>query len=260
MKKLIVICLIAVFAVQSCTRQDADMKNYTEQKSFDSFEGIKVCRLMKVKIVKGNEYGVKTTVPERYAESLSVTVDPENNLVIDIHVSGDGIKKKRSGTFEAEITCPSFSRIVAGDITHVEVLSAYSPESLELKATALSSITFKEPVKVNSGCRIDVSDLSKIKLDIEAVSLDIKSRAISSVTASGTVSVLDVSAGNMAKIKCRGLIAKTVHATAFSMSEIFVHADEKLELSATDLSKIRYYGDGEVLRKRCESLSMVKKE
>jgi hypothetical protein len=261
MKKLTVICLIAAFAVQSCVRENAGTeKNHTEQKSFDSFEGIKVSRLMNAKVIKGNEYGVKITVPERYAESVSVTVDPENNLVITLRPDRDGLKRKHRETFEAEITCPSFSRIVAGDLTRVEVLSAYSPENLELKARALSSITFREPVKVSSSCSIDAGSHSSIKLDIEAATLSIKSGELSSVTASGTASVLDVSAGNMAKVKCRELIATTVNATAFSMSEIFVHVDGKLNLSATDLSKVRYNGDGELLRKRCESLSVILKE
>jgi hypothetical protein len=44
------------------------------------------------------------------------------------------------------------------------------------------------------------------------------------------------------------------------MSEIFVHVDEKLELSASDMLRIRYSGDGKLLKRRSEGLSMIKKK
>lgn len=259
MKKLVVVCLVIVVAVQSCVWKRADSKEiYTEQKSFDSFEGIKVTKLIEATVVHGDEYSVKINMPQYYADSVSMAVDSENNLVV--HLFANRIRVKSGKKIKAEITCPSFNRLIAGDLSDVKVMPGYSFENIKLKAYALSSISFKEQVDVKNSCQIDVSDCSNVKLNLTAENLVVNSRTISTATISGAVSTFDAKAGDMSKIKCQKLIAKTVNATASSMSEIFVHADEKLELSATDISKIRYSGDGELLKRRCESLSMVKKK
>ena len=266
MKKLVVVCLVIVVAVQSCVWKRADSKEiYTEQKSFDSFEGIKVTRLIEATVVHGDEYSVKINMPQYYADSVSMAVDSENNLVVHlfanrIRVKSGRIRVKSGKKIKAEITCPSFNRLIAGDLSDVKVMPGYSFENIKLKAYALSSISFKEQIDVKNSCQIDVSDCSNVKLNLTAENLVVNSRSISTATISGAVSTFDANAGDMSKIKCQKLIAKTVNATASSMSEIFVHADEKLELSATDISKIRYSGDGELLKRRCESLSMVKKK
>ena len=262
MKKLVaVICLIAFFGTQSCVEgryRDGRAEGkgvHTEEKSFESFDGIKVSRLFKAKVVKGDKYEVKTNVPARYADRLSVEIDSENNIVITLSGS---IDTKRREVFEAEITCPSFERIIAEDLSIIDVVSGFSAENMELSAYSLSEISVREQLKVENNCNIKAAS-SKIKLNVNAESIYISSSDMSKVTASGTVSSLEVDANSMASVNCRRLSAKTVRATANSMADISVVADEKFDLDASDMSRIKYSGNGEVIRKEAASMSIITK-
>lgn len=53
---------------------------------------------------------------------------------------------------------------------------------------------------------------------------------------------------------------KEIHTKEMNMSEIFVHADENLELDASDMSRIRYSGCGEVTKADCENMSSIRKK
>ncbi|MDR2916636.1 MAG: DUF2807 domain-containing protein [Tannerella sp.] len=259
MKKLIVFCLIAVFAAQSCTGRVSDAKGvHTEERSFDSFDGIKVSKFLNAKVVKGDHYGVKVNVPQQYADYLTVEIDSENNLVI--RISSDKKEPKRSDKFEAEITCPSFDRILVENLASVEVISEYTFENIKLVARSLASISFKEQAEVKNNCQIEANDLAKMTLNLVAENLLAKSTSMSVITVSGTVSALDVNASDMAKINCRKLNTKTAKVRARAMSEIDVQADERFELSASDMSRIRYTGAGEVAKTHAESMSTIRKK
>ena len=241
MKKLVaVLCLISFFSVQSCfmERSSDERVKHTEEMTFESFDGIKISRLFKAKIVKGDKFSVTASVPERYADCLSIETDSENNLVVTL--SCEINNPKRRDIFEAEITCPSFERIIASDLCKVSVVSEFSAENMELRAYSLSEITFKEQLKVENNCIVNAESMAKINI-------------------SGTSSSLKITASDMANVDCREMSAKTVQATARSMSGINVNANEKLELKATDMSKIRYSGNGEVIRSESESMSTIKK-
>jgi len=264
MKKLVaVICLIAFFATMSCVEgryreregRNEDRGNYIKTESFESFDGIKVARLLKAKVVKGDKFEVTIKVPERYKDQISAEIDSENNLVVTL--TGE-INKKRRDVFEAEITCPSFVRIIVEDLSKVSVISEFSAENMELSAYSLSDISFKEQLKVANSCRIN-AESSKIKVDISVESIIINSLSMSEVNASGTATSLEVEAHSMAKANCSKLIAKTVKATAHSMADVAVYADEKFDLEAGDMAKIRYSGDGEVIRKESGSMSSISK-
>ena len=260
MKQLMVICLIVVFAAQSCTGT-SDMKRiHTEKMSVESFNGIKISRFLNAKVVKGDEYSVKISVPERYADSVSVSIDAENNLRVRLQREDAKKPMKRSEKFEVEITCPAFDRVFAEDGSGIEVMPGFAFENVELNAHALAAISIKEWVKVENSCKIDARDLSKVQLNVETENLEVKSGSLSSVTLVGTVANLNASASDMSKINSRKLTAKIVHAKAGDMSEIFVHADEKLELEASDMSRIRYTGAGEVEKNHCEGMSTIRKK
>ena len=227
------------FSVQSCVmeRGSDDKGNHTEEMSFESFGGIKVSRLFKVEVVIGDKFAVTTSMPERYADQLSVEVDSENNLVITMDGS---IDKKNRDVFKAKVTCPSFERIIAGDLTKVTVISEFSAQNMELSAHSLSDIIFREKLNVENHCIIKAESMSKINV-------------------LGTASSLEVEAREMADVNCRKLNVKTVTAKANSMSGISVNADEKFELEASDMSKIKYSGDGEVIRKESAGMSSISK-
>lgn len=257
MKKLIVLCLIAMFAAQACM-EGSDVKGvYTEQMSFESFDGIKVSRFLNVKVVKGDRYEVKVNIPERYKDSLLVEVNADNNLIVKLQRNEK--RAKRREKFEIEVICPSFNRIVADAMSEVNVMSGFSFENVELNAYALSTIFVKEQMNVKHNCKINASDLSKIELSLEVENMVVKSSDMSTVTIIGTASTLDAKASDLSRIRCQKLIAKTVKATAHAMSEVFVNADEKLNMDASDMSRIRYSGSGEVAKKRTESLSSISK-
>ena len=240
MKKLVVIiCLFAFFAIQSCTERGSEEKApHTEELIFESFDGIKVSRLFNVKVIKGDKYKVTASVPERYADGLSIEIDSENNLVVSM--TYDVKNTKRRDVFEAEITCPSFNRIIAEDLCKINVISEFSAENMELRAISLSEISFKEQLMVENNCKINAENMSKIVV-------------------SGTVSSLEIDADNMANVDCSMMSAKNVKASARSMSNITVSADEKFELEASNMSGIKYSGNGEVIRTVSESMSTIKK-
>ena len=241
MKKLVaVICLISFFSVQSCfmERSSDERVKHTEEMAFESFDGINISRLFKTKIVKGDNFKVSVSVPERYADCLSVETDSDNNLVITMNCE---IKNpKRRDIFEAEITCPSFERIIASDLCKINVISEFSVENMEIRAYSLSEITFKEQLTVENNCIVSTESMSKINI-------------------MGTSSTLEITASDMSNVDCSKLTAKTVQATARSMSGISVNANEKLELKASDMSRIKYSGSGVVARSESESMSTIKK-
>ncbi len=259
MKKLIVFCLMALFVLPSCAERTSDAKGvYTEEKSFDSFDGIKISKFLNAKVVKGDTYSVKINMPQRYSDYLTVEIDSENNLAIRISIDEKG--PKRNDKFEAEITCPSFDRIIVENLASVEVVSEYAFDNVKLVAQSLASISFKEQAQVKNNCQVEANDLSKINLNLVAENLLAKSTSMSAITVTGTVSALDANASDMAKINCRKLSAKTAKATASSMSEVNVQADERFELSASDMSHIRYTGAGEVAKTHAESMSSIRKK
>ena len=241
MKKLVtVFCFIVFFSLQSCflERSSDERVKHTVEKSFESFDGINISRLFKAKVVKGDSFKVTVSVPERYADCLSIDIDSENNLVITMTCE---IKNpKRRDVFEAEITCPSFEKIIASDLCKVNVVSEFSVGNMELRAYSLSEITFREQLTVGNNCIVSAESMSKINI-------------------MGTTSSLEILASDMSNIDCGKLSAKTVNASASSMSGVSVNADEKLELKASDMSRIRYTGDGEVVRSENESMSTIKK-
>jgi len=241
MKKFVaVFCLISFFSVQSCfmERSSDERVKHTEEMTFESFDGIKISRLFKTKVIKGDKFNVTASVPERYADCLSIEIDSENNLVVTLNCEINN--PKRRDIFEAEITCPSFERIIASDLCKVSVVSEFSAENIELMAYSLSEITFREQLTVGNNCIVNAESMSKINII-------------------GTTSSLEVKASDMANVDCSKLSAKTVNASSSSMSGITVNADEKLELKATDMSRIRYTGGGEVVKSESESMSTIKK-
>ena len=241
MKKLVaVFCFIAIFSVQSCfmERSSDERVKHTEEMTFESFDGIKISRLFKGKIVKGDNFKVTASVPERYADCLSIEIDSDNNLVVTMTCEINN--PKRRDIFEAEITCPSFERLITSDLCKVNVVSEFSAENVELRAYSLSEITFKEQLTVGNNCIVSTESMSKINI-------------------MGTTSTLEIYASDMSNVDCGKLRAKTVNASASSMSGITVNADEKLELKASDMSRIRYSGNGEVIRSESESMSTIKK-
>ena len=245
MKKLSTLFYLVVFilihiSIQSCVmeRSSEEKGNHTEELSFESFDGIKVSRLFIVEVVIGDKFAVTTSVPERYADQLSVKVDSDSTVVI---TTEGKIDKKRRDVFKAKITCPSFEKIIAEDLTKINVISGFSASNMEISANSLSEITFKEKLNVENNCIVKAENMSKINV-------------------SGTASSLEVIARDMADVNCSNLNVKTATATANSMSGISVHADEKFELEASDMSRIRYLGDGEIVRKVVNSMSSINKK
>ena len=259
MKKLIVFCLIVFFSTQSCIGRVPEAKGiHTEERSFDSFDGIKVSKFLNAKVVKGDNYRVKVNVPQQYADYLTVEIDSENNL--SIRIRSDIKKPKRGEKFEAEIICPSFDRIIVENLASVEVVSEYTFENIGLIARSLSSISFKEHAKVSNNCQVEACVLSEVNLKLDAENLLAKSNSMSVITVAGTAFIVGANARDMAKINCRKLNVKTAKVTARTMSEIDVQADERFELSASDMSRIRYAGAGEIAKMHAESMSTIWKK
>ncbi len=118
---------------------------------------------------------------------------------------------------------------------------------LSTKGSFNDSLGMKAVVTVTDLTELVVRDVSKVTIDSVTVGdLRVEVRDSSSASIAGTVSSLDLEVRDVSEVDGQNLIADTVTVEARDMADIEVSVTGEITGSATDVSSITVFGEGDM--------------
>ena len=107
--------------------------------------------------------------------------------------------------------------------------------------------------------KLELSGANNSKLNISAKSLDIETSGASNATLSGQADKLTISSSGASNVKAYDLKAGEVNAESSGVSNIYVSAEDTLEVNASGLSNINYKGNAKIVTREVSKMANVKK-
>ena len=203
----------------------------TEERSVDSFSGIKGSSGLKVFITQGDEESVVVIADQNLQEKIITEVD-EGKLKIYTEYNIREAKSKEV-------------HVVFKDINYLS-----SSSGCRLKG---------ENKLETDDIRIDVSSGGRLKLEIETSQIECDASSGGEAFIKGTTDNLEVNASSGGGLDATELVAKYVTADASSGGHARVNATEGFELNASSGGNISYSGDGNVKTQNSSSGGNIRK-
>ena len=107
---------------------------------------------------------------------------------------------------------------------------------------------------------IKLSGANNSKLNISAKKLAVETSGASNATLSGQADDLLVKSSGASNVKAYDLKAGNVVAESSGVANVYVSAEDSLEVKASGLSNINYKGDAKLLTKEVSKMANVKKQ
>jgi hypothetical protein len=106
---------------------------------------------------------------------------------------------------------------------------------------------------------LKVSGANNSKLKLNTKKLDIETSGASNVTLTGAAEALSIRSSGASNVKAYDLKAGDVSAESSGVANIYVSAQDELEVKASGLSNVNYKGDAKVITKEVSKMANVKK-
>lgn len=237
MKNLMKLSMIIVLLV-ACQLVFAQDDMIREERKVSGFSAIKASGIANVFLEKGSQEKVLVVVNDKdFNDRLKVEV-VNNVLVIRMEENKDRKVNRNSNV-------------------KLKVYVIYR----NLKSLEGSGATnFNADDQINADqFKLELSGANNSKLNIKAKNLGIETSGASNVTLTGQADNLTIQSSGASNIKAYDLKAGDVNVESSGVSNIYVSAEDELEVKASGLSNINYKGDAKLVTKEVSKMAHIKK-
>ena len=236
MKKLMTKCTIVVLLLisQFVFAQD---KIIREQRKVSAFTAIKASGIANVYLIKGSQEKVEVVVNDReFNDRLKIEV-ANNTLVIRMENMEKWNNRDRDIELKIYVTYNNLVSLEGSGATNF-----YADD--EIKAAQF---------------KLDLSGANNSKLNINADKITVETSGASNATLTGRANRLNISSSGASNIKAYELNAVSVNAESSGVANIYVTAQDNLEVRASGLSNINYKGNAKVITREVSKMASIHK-
>lgn len=207
-----------------------------EERKVSGYSSVKASGMASVYLKRGEQEKVVVEVNDkRINDRLRIEVV---NHVLVIRMENDGKWENRNN--------------------HVELKVYVTYKTLNgLKGSGATNFNAEDGIRADQ-FQLELSGANNSKLNLEVSRLVVQTSGASNATLSGRADDLQISSSGASNVKAYDLKAARVVAKSSGVSNIYVSAQEKLEVNASGLSNINYKGSPKVLTREVSKMATVK--
>jgi len=220
MKKIIVLGLIAMSALQVAAQKQVISDANAQQRNVSGFHAIRVSHAIDVMIVQGDEEGLAVSAKTNEYRDKIISEVKNGVLVISYNESswnGGGNRK-----LKAYVSVKNLDNITASGACDVVVNGKLEPKELAL----------------------DFSGASDFKGIVGTEFLDVEISGASDVTVTGNATAAKIRASGASEFKGYDLQTEKSEVRASGASDIKITVNKELSAEASGASDVKYRGEG----------------
>lgn len=226
--------ILMLAAVKTGFAQDGLIR---EERKVSAFEAVRASGIASVYLEKGSREKVVIEVNDKkFIDRLKVEV-VKNVLVIRTE-KGDKWENSRSDlTVKVFVTYTNLKRLEGSGATNFFADDQINTEEFVIK----------------------LSGANNTKLNIKSGSLQVETSGASNLTLTGQADDLGIKSAGASNVKAYDLKAGEVHAETSGVANVYVSAQDELEVKASGLSNINYKGNAKVITREVSKMANVTK-
>ena len=237
MKNFLKLSLIVIL-LSACQLVCAQDDLIREERKVSGFHAVKATGIASVYLQKGDQEKVMVEVNDKVInERLKINV-VANELHIRLEKGDKWQNAKKDLKLKVYVTYKTLNKLEGSGAT-----GFYADD--EIKADAL---------------KLELSGANTSKLNINAGKLEVETSGAANATLSGEADKLMIKSSGASNVKAYDLKAESVSVESSGVSNVFVTAQESLEVKADGLSNINYKGNAKVITREISKMSHVKKQ
>ena len=232
LKLITVIALITVG--QGVFAQDEMIR---EERKVSGFSAIKASGIANVYLEKGSQEKVDVEVNDKEFKDRVIVEVVNNVLVIRMDNKEKKDNRNQNVKLKVYVTYKDLNSLEGSGATNFNADGQINADEFDLK----------------------LSGANNSKLNISTKNLKVETSGASNVTLSGQADHLTVKSSGASNIKAYDLKAGNVVVESSGVANIYVSAEDSLEVKASGLSNINYKGDAKLVTKEVSKMANVKK-
>ncbi len=209
----------------------------------EKITGIDVSGAFEIKIRQGEETGVVLSIPARYKNQLTVSLDGNGKLKIGFKGT---IKGERGDRYLAEIVCSSLEYIDLSGACRLSGEGDFYGEKLSIDLSGAATVTMGGYVEVGGKVEADLSGAARFTGKLSAPFIDAELSGAAYFTLSGNADSGKLETSGAAQAHMGDFTFRTLSASASGASSIKVCANEQLSVSGSGAAKLFYRSEGRV--------------
>ena len=230
---------IMILLLMACQAGFAQDEMIREERKVAGFSAVKASGIATVFLQKGNQEKVVVEVNDKDIRDR-LRVDVVNNvLVIKMEEAKERKVQRQSNVkLKVYVTYKTLKALEGSGATNFNAEDQIEADQFKLKLSGANSS----------------------KLSIEAKNLDIETSGASNITLTGQADNLVIRSSGASNIKAYDLKAGDVNVASSGVANIYVTAENELEVKASGLSNINYKGNAKVVTKEVSKMANIKKQ
>lgn len=229
--------VILLLACQMVSAQDDIIR---EEHKVSGFSAVKASGIANVYLQKGNQEKVTVEVNDKeFNDRLKVEV-VDNVLVIRMEKTENReYRDNRNKNIKLKVY-----------VTYTSLKS--------LEGSGATNFYAEDEIKADE-FELSLSGANNTELKLNAKKLEVETSGASNATLTGEADVLSIRSSGASNVKAYDLKAGDVNAESSGVANIYVSAQDELEVRASGLSNVNYKGDAKLTTKEVSKMANVKK-
>lgn len=227
-----------------------------ETRNVGEFSGLEVSTGVDVVFKQENATNVKVFAD---SDKLQYIITKVENGILKVYIDNKGAKKMKFKNLSVNISSPRMENIKTSSGASFSTINNINGSNINIDASSGSSV--KGKFNISKTSFIEASSGSNVKVDINTVSISVKSSSGSNVNVEGNSDegMIDVSSG--AVVKADNLRINNAEVESTSGSSASVNVKDKMRVKASSGGSVRYKGnpkiDSDVSKMSGGSLSSI---
>lgn len=227
-----------------------------ETRNVGEFSGLEVSTGVDVVFKQENATSVKVFAD---SDKLQYIITKVENGILKVYIDNKGAKKMKFKNLSVNISSPRMENIKTSSGASFSTINNLNGSNINIDASSGSSV--KGKFNISKTSFIEASSGSNVKVDINTVSISVKSSSGSNVNVEGNSDegMIDVSSG--AVVKADNLRINNAEVESTSGSSASVNVKDKMRVKASSGGSVRYKGnpkiDSDVSKMSGGSLSSI---
>lgn len=260
MKKLFL--LLVTFFSLSSYGQNVTFEKFTNE----PIRGLEIAGAWEITLEQGTNTGVTISIPEKYKESYTFTLE-DNIVKVNLKSRNrDNNNNIKKDDFRITIVCRTLESLYLEGANSVLLNSDFKVGDLKIHAEGVCTILGKSTINSRSSklnlegvsnisqltlhasesVRLQTEGMSNCTLDLISKSVDVVSEGVSKIDLSGSCTYLSVYAEGMVKYNSLSLSCDDCTVNAEGMANVEVKADRTLNIIREGMAKVSYKGGANV--------------
>ncbi|UFH33861.1 DUF4252 domain-containing protein [Chryseobacterium sp. C-71] len=227
-----------------------------ETRNVGEFSGLEVSTGVDVVFKQENATNVKVFAD---SDKLQYIITKVENGILKVYIDNKGAKKMKFKNLSVNVSSPRMENIKTSSGASFSTINNLNGSNINIDASSGSSV--KGKFNISKTSFIEASSGSNVKVDINTVSISVKSSSGSNVNVEGNSDegMIDVSSG--AVVKADNLRINNAEVESTSGSSASVNVKDKMRVKASSGGSVRYKGnpkiDSDVSKMSGGSLSSI---